>query len=56
MLSADEKPDISYADIGGLDTQKQGVREAIELPLTHYSCTSRLASTRHEVIKLKKYF
>merc|ERR1711935_1273756 len=36
MLSADEKPDISYADIGGLDTQKQEVREAVELPLTHY--------------------
>jgi len=36
MLSADEKPDISYSDIGGLDTQKQEVREAVELPLTHY--------------------
>merc|ERR1719476_902218 len=35
MLSADEKPDISYSDIGGLDTQKQEVREAVELPLTH---------------------
>jgi len=36
MLSADEKPNISYSDIGGLDTQKQEVREAVELPLTHY--------------------
>lgn len=36
MLSADEKPDIAYSDIGGLDTQKQEVREAVELPLTHY--------------------
>merc|ERR1712113_351944 len=35
MLQADEKPDISYSDIGGLDTQKQEVREAVELPLTH---------------------
>lgn len=32
----DEKPDVGYADIGGLDQQKQEVREAVELPLTHY--------------------
>jgi 26S proteasome regulatory subunit T3 len=36
MLSADEKPDVSYADIGGLDIQKQEMREAVELPLTHF--------------------
>merc|ERR1712035_198856 len=36
MLSADEKPDVSYADIGGMDMQKQEVREAVELPLTHF--------------------
>merc|ERR1712025_197180 len=36
MLQADEKPDIAYSDIGGLDTQKQEVREAVELPLTHF--------------------
>lgn len=35
MLRPDEKPEISYADIGGLDMQKQEVREAVELPLTH---------------------
>lgn len=28
-----EKPDVSYKDIGGMDQQKQEVREAIELPL-----------------------
>ena len=36
MLGADEKPDIQYADIGGMDIQKQEVREAVELPLTHF--------------------
>lgn len=30
-----EKPKVSYADIGGLDMQKQEVKEAVELPLTH---------------------
>merc|ERR1712126_522726 len=34
MMKADKKPGVTYADIGGLDTQKQEVREAIELPLT----------------------
>jgi 26S proteasome regulatory subunit T3 len=35
MLGAHEKPDVSYADVGGLDMQKQELREAVELPLTH---------------------
>lgn len=29
-----EKPDVSYADVGGLDVQKQEMKEAVELPLT----------------------
>ncbi|KAG9335432.1 hypothetical protein JZ751_004754 [Albula glossodonta] len=32
----DQKPDVMYADIGGMDIQKQEVREAVELPLTHF--------------------
>ena len=32
----DEKPDVVYSDIGGLDLQKQEIREAVELPLTHF--------------------
>lgn len=35
MMGADERPDVSYSDIGGLDIQKQEIREAVELPLTH---------------------
>merc|ERR1719224_12167 len=31
-----EKPDVTYDDIGGMDVQKQEVREAVELPLTHF--------------------
>jgi 26S proteasome regulatory subunit T3 len=34
MLGQDEKPDVTYADVGGLDMQKQEIREAVELPLT----------------------
>merc|ERR1712178_396125 len=36
MLQADEKPDVAYSDIGGMDIQKQEMREAVELPLTHF--------------------
>jgi 26S proteasome regulatory subunit T3 len=36
LLTADEKPDVSYSQIGGLDIQKQEIREAVELPLTHF--------------------
>ena len=31
-----EKPDVTYLDIGGMDIQKQEMREAVELPLTHF--------------------
>jgi len=36
LLTAGEKPDVSYSQIGGLDIQKQEFREAVELPLTHF--------------------
>merc|ERR1719326_791967 len=36
MLGANEKPDVSYNDIGGMDMQKQEMREAVELPLSHF--------------------
>lgn len=36
VLPPDQKPDVMYADIGGMDIQKQEVREAVELPLTHF--------------------
>jgi len=36
MLSDTERPNVSYSDIGGLDIQKQEIREAVELPLTQF--------------------
>mmetsp|Transcript_22296 Transcript_22296/g.26821 ORF Transcript_22296/g.26821 Transcript_22296/m.26821 type:complete len:405 (-) Transcript_22296:389-1603(-) len=36
LMSAGEKPDVSYSDIGGADMQKQEMKEAVELPLTHH--------------------
>eukprot|EP01128_Nolandella_sp_AFSM9_P008889 TRINITY_DN5546_c0_g1_i1.p1 TRINITY_DN5546_c0_g1~~TRINITY_DN5546_c0_g1_i1.p1 ORF type:complete len:423 (-),score=123.62 TRINITY_DN5546_c0_g1_i1:56-1270(-) len=34
LVGEDGKPKITYNDIGGLDMQKQEIREAVELPLT----------------------
>lgn len=36
VVGETERPDVSYSDIGGLDMQKQEIREAVELPLSHY--------------------
>ena len=35
-MSNMEKPTVTYDDIGGMDVQKQEVREAVELPLTQF--------------------
>jgi 26S proteasome regulatory subunit T2 len=35
VMKLDKAPKESYADIGGLDTQIQEMKEAVELPLTH---------------------
>ena len=34
LMGETERPDVTYQDIGGLDVQKQEIREAVELPLT----------------------
>ncbi|EIJ88117.1 26S proteasome regulatory subunit T3 [Nematocida parisii] len=34
VLGEEGRPNVKYSDIGGLDSQKQEIREAIELPLT----------------------
>ncbi|AFN83609.1 26S proteasome regulatory subunit 6 [Encephalitozoon romaleae SJ-2008] len=33
VMGEEEKPDVTYADVGGLDVQKQEIRETVELPL-----------------------
>lgn len=41
MLPAD-RPEVKYSDIGGMDAQKQELREAVELPLTHKELYDRI--------------
>lgn len=42
MLGKEEKPDVTYQDIGGMDAQKQEIREAVELPLTHFDLYKKI--------------
>lgn len=42
MLGDKEKPDVTYSDVGGMDTQKQEIREAVELPLTHFDLYKKI--------------
>ncbi len=42
MLGAEEKPDVTYQDVGGMDTQKQEISEAGELPLTHFDLYKKI--------------
>nr|WCZ58334.1 26S proteasome regulatory subunit 6B [Paratrimastix eleionoma] len=36
LMSVGDRPNVAYGDIGGYDIQKQEIREAVELPLTHF--------------------
>eukprot|EP00361_Fabrea_salina_P000118 CAMPEP_0202431772 /NCGR_PEP_ID=MMETSP1345-20130828/6546_1 /ASSEMBLY_ACC=CAM_ASM_000843 /TAXON_ID=342563 /ORGANISM="Fabrea Fabrea salina" /LENGTH=388 /DNA_ID=CAMNT_0049043579 /DNA_START=30 /DNA_END=1196 /DNA_ORIENTATION=+ len=42
MLQMGEKPDVTYQEIGGLDIQKQEIREAVELPLTNHELYAQI--------------
>lgn len=42
LMQVGERPDVSYQDVGGLDVQKQELREAIELPLTNHELYAQI--------------
>lgn len=50
MLGQNEKPDVTYADVGGLDMQKQEIREAVELPLTHFDLYKQIGEHGNNLI------
>ena len=51
MLGADERPDVKYSDVGGLDLQKQEIREAVELPLEQVSCSKHYVWARADMCR-----
>ncbi|CCW65552.1 unnamed protein product [Phytomonas sp. EM1] len=42
MMQVEDKPDVTYADVGGMATQIERLREVVELPLTHPEKYTRL--------------
>ena len=42
MLGAEEKPDVTYQDVEGMDSQKQEIREAVELSFTHFDLYKKI--------------
>jgi len=37
MMQVEEKPDVTYADVGGCKEQIDKLREVVETPLLHVS-------------------
>lgn len=35
MMQVEDKPDVTYADVGGVKDQIERIREVVELPITH---------------------
>merc|ERR1711988_1576432 len=44
LMAGREKPDVNYSEIGGLDIQKQEIKEAVELPLTHFELYKQIGT------------
>ncbi|OMJ85604.1 hypothetical protein SteCoe_13018 [Stentor coeruleus] len=42
LMQMGEKPEVTYQDVGGLDIQKQEIREAVELPLTNHELYAQI--------------
>ena len=42
LMQIGEKPEVTYQDVGGLDIQKQEIRESVELPLTNHELYAQI--------------
>jgi 26S proteasome regulatory subunit T3 len=51
-----EKPDVTYHDIGGMEMQKQEIREAVELPLTHFDLYKQIGIDPPRGVLLYGYY
>lgn len=43
MMQVEEKPDVTYSDVGGCKEQIEKLREVVELPLLSVLSSSSLA-------------
>ena len=54
MMQVEEKPDVTYSDVGGCKEQIEKLREVVETPLlsvrsSHFSLNMRLLSSSQNV-------
>jgi hypothetical protein len=52
MMQVEEKPDVTYSDVGGCKEQIEKLREVVELPLLHV----RINDYDHYLIYFSNYF
>lgn len=48
MMQVEEKPDVTYTDVGGCKEQIERLREVVEMPMLHVSDTINGTSWRRE--------
>lgn len=48
MMQVEDKPDVTYSDVGGCKEQIEKLREVVETPLLHVSILSKNKNFRAE--------
>lgn len=55
VMKLEKAPQETYADIGGLDTQIQEIKESVELPLTHPEYYEEMGMISYRIYKHNDY-
>ena len=59
MMTVEEKPDVTYADLGGVNEQIEKIREVVELPLLHvlfYTAHVRKDCVCRAIFSIQNFF
>ena len=52
MMQVEEKPDVTYSDVGGCKEQIEKLREVVETPLLSVSCVKKFMNGANNAIAL----
>jgi len=50
MMQVEEKPDVTYSDVGGCKEQIEKLREVVETPLLHVGLQSMFLRHTHRLV------
>lgn len=56
MMQVEEKPDVTYSDVGGCKEQIEKLREVVETPLLHVCLLSFIVKIFFLILNLKFFF